>query len=60
MILATTVYALKGDREICIAAVMKDYLTKPVQKDELREALSRRYPKESLSKSSGAAEAISE
>ena len=56
---AITTYALKGDRERCIVVVMENYLTKPVKKEEVREALSRCYSKESQSKSTGATEAIS-
>ncbi|MCX6675213.1 MAG: response regulator [Methanothrix sp.] len=38
-IVAITAYALKGDRERCIQAGMDDYISKPIQLDELRSVL---------------------
>ena len=40
-IVAMTANAMQGDREMCIAAGMDDYITKPIRVDRLVEALAR-------------------
>jgi signal transduction histidine kinase/DNA-binding response OmpR family regulator len=40
-IVAMTANAMQGDRELCIAAGMDDYVTKPIRVDALVEALTR-------------------
>jgi len=39
-----TANAMQGDREICLAAGMDDYVSKPIRVDELVQALSRCQP----------------
>ncbi len=46
-IIAMTAYTLDGDREVCLEAVMDDYLGKSVQKKDL-EAILMKYSQPSV------------
>jgi CheY-like chemotaxis protein/HPt (histidine-containing phosphotransfer) domain-containing protein len=43
-IIAMTANAMEGDRELCLAARMDDYVAKPIRVDELQNALERCTP----------------
>jgi CheY-like chemotaxis protein len=44
-IVAMTANAMQGDRDMCLAAGMDDYLTKPIRVERLVEALSQVNPR---------------
>jgi CheY-like chemotaxis protein len=44
-IVAMTANAMQGDRDMCIAAGMDDYLTKPIRVERLVEALAQVRPR---------------
>ncbi|MEH2165524.1 MAG: PAS domain S-box protein [Nostoc sp.] len=43
-IIAITANAMRGDRKVCLAAGMDDYISKPIQLQELAQALSKCLP----------------
>ncbi len=45
-VIAMTANAMQGDREMCLAAGMDDYVSKPIRVEELVEALSKSRPLE--------------
>jgi signal transduction histidine kinase/CheY-like chemotaxis protein len=48
-IVATTAHAMTGDRELCLQAGMDDYISKPINREELLEVLARRGAQRVLS-----------
>jgi PAS domain S-box-containing protein len=59
-ILAMTASALKGDREKCLEAGMDDYISKPIQKEDLIDALTRYAPAGRVGEPAGKVPAESE
>jgi len=52
-IVALTAHAMQGDRELCLAAGMDDYLTKPFTLSQLEHVLTRWIPKKDTAKIGG-------
>ncbi|MGB9521845.1 MAG: response regulator, partial [Anaerolineales bacterium] len=57
-IIAMTAHALKGDREKCIEVGMNDYISKPIDHQELLEVLSKWIPVKKFDGSPGALKLI--
>jgi len=53
-IVAVTANAMQGDREMCLAAGMNDYISKPIRTERLIESLSRCQPLADLKRRAGA------
>jgi CheY-like chemotaxis protein len=59
-IVATTAHAMMGDRDRCLQAGMDEYLSKPIDRQELLEVLARQATKRNVSTSSNGGPMLSE
>jgi CheY-like chemotaxis protein/HPt (histidine-containing phosphotransfer) domain-containing protein len=59
-IVALTAHAMQGDRELCLAAGMDDYLTKPFTLTQLEQVLARWISKNNTKQTSGVASGMPE